>query len=118
MAQVRSSRATSNLFYVRTGQLWTPSESVGILAGITRSVVINAAGELGIPLAFGCVKVDELAGLDEIFITSSIRQMLSVVAVDGKTIGNGQPGPLYRRVFERFKAIVARDDPSTRSTLA
>jgi branched-chain amino acid aminotransferase len=100
--------ATSNLFFVRSGVLWTPGEQVGILAGITRAVVIEAARDLHIPLVFGCVTAQELAGVDELFITSSIRQMLSVVAVDAMPIGNGRPGPIYRRLFERFRQIVAR----------
>lgn len=99
--------ATSNLFIVRSGVLWTPGEQAGILAGITRAVVIEAARDLHIPLVFGCVTVQELAGVDELFITSSIRQMLSVVAVDAMPIGNGRPGPIYRRLFEQFRQIVS-----------
>jgi branched-chain amino acid aminotransferase len=103
--------ATSNLFFVHSGTLWTPGGSAGILAGITRAVVIEAAHELGIALAYGCPKVNDLASVDELFITSSIRQMLSVVAVDGKPVGDGRPGPVYRRLFERFQQIVARPQP-------
>jgi branched-chain amino acid aminotransferase len=106
--------ATSNLFFVRSGALWTPGESAGILAGITRAVVIDAAQEMGIALAYGCPKVEELASVDELFITSSIRQILSVVAVDGRPIGDGRPGPVYRRLFERFRQIVMRSRPSSR----
>ncbi len=101
--------ATSNLFYYRSGLLWTPGESTGILVGITRAVVIEAARELEIPLSYGCLKVEDIALVEELFITSSIRQVLSVIAVDGKRIGTGQPGPVYRRLFARFQQIVLRD---------
>jgi len=98
--------ATSNLFWVRGQELGTPPESAGILAGITRSVVIQAARELGVEVSYGCPRIDELATIDELFITSSIRQMLSVVRVDDHVIGDGHPGPVYRRLFERFQQIV------------
>jgi branched-chain amino acid aminotransferase len=100
--------ATSNVFWVSQGTLWTPPETAGILAGITRSVVIAAALELNIPLSYGCPKADRLCDVEELFITSSIRQMLSIVAVDGKPIADGRPGPLYRRLFERFLTVVQR----------
>lgn len=100
--------ATSNLFWTQGEVLWTPPESAGILAGITRRVVIDAAGELGIPVEYRCLRFDELGTVDELFITSSIRQMLSVVIVDGKPVGAGRPGPIYRRLFEKFREIVRR----------
>jgi branched-chain amino acid aminotransferase len=100
--------ATSNLFWVKAGRLSTPAESAGILAGITRSVVIDAARELGLVVYYGCPKLDELGDVEELFITSSIRQMLSVVAVDDEPIGDGRPGSMYRCLFERFQQIVRR----------
>jgi branched-chain amino acid aminotransferase len=100
--------ATSNLFWVGQARLWTPPESAGILAGITRAVVIATALELNLPVSYGCPKAHQLYDVEELFITSSIRQMLSIVAVDGKPIGDGRPGPLYRRLFERFRLVVQR----------
>lgn len=100
--------ATSNLFWVACGHLFTPPLSVGILDGITRRVVLEAAEELNLEVQFPCPSVAQLLAADEIFITSSIRQMLSVVELDGHTIGPGQPGPIYRRLFERFVEIVER----------
>jgi branched-chain amino acid aminotransferase len=101
--------ATSNVFWVSAGNLWTPAESAGILAGITRSVVMAAAAELGVGLSHACLPVEELDRIDELFITSSIRQMLAIVAVDGRPIGNGKPGPLYHQLFRRFQRIVQQD---------
>lgn len=98
--------ATSNLFWVKGGRLWTPPESVGILSGITRAAVILAATQLGFEVGYACPKAPCLADCEELFITSSIRQLLSVVVVDNKPVADGQPGPIYRRLFEQFRQLV------------
>lgn len=98
--------ATSNLFWVEAGQLCTPPLSAGILDGITRGVVLEAAKQLGLEVTLDAPKVDRLLAAKEIFITSSIRQVLSVVEVDGHRIADGRPGPIYQRLFERFLELV------------
>lgn len=100
--------ATSNLFWVERGTLATPPLTAGILDGITRRVVLGAAQELGLELHYACPTVEQIVRADEIFITSSIRQMLSVVELDGRRIGGGLPGPVYRSLFDRFLQIVER----------
>jgi branched-chain amino acid aminotransferase len=98
--------ATSNVFLVRGGAVTTPPESAGILPGITRKYVLLAAAQEGIPVEFACPLVNELWTADEVFITSSIRQLLAVTQVDGKPIGSAEPGPVYRRLFQRFSAMI------------
>jgi branched-chain amino acid aminotransferase len=98
--------ATSNLFLVKNGQLLTPPDSAGILVGITRAVVLEAAALEGLPVAFSCPKLEDLKDTEELFITSSIRQMLAVTHVDGNPIGGAVPGPIYRRLLRRFHEVV------------
>jgi branched-chain amino acid aminotransferase len=99
--------ATSNVFLVKDGRLVTPAENAGILAGITREVVLAAAKLEGISVEFACPTVADAMDADELFITSSIRQMLAVTHVDGNRIGAERPGPVYRCLFACFKRVVA-----------
>ena len=98
--------ASSNVFAVIDGQLCTPPETAGILPGITRAVILELAEVSLRPLS-----VDDLGRAEEIFITSSIRELLPVVHVDGAAVGDGKPGPrareLHRRFLEKVSNIMA-----------
>ncbi len=97
---------TSNVFIVQNGTLRTPSLDVGILAGVTRGLVIDLAGRAGIPvqeLAFG---PEDLAEADECLITSSISEILPVTVVDGKPLGTGAPGPVTAALREAYRKEV------------
>lgn len=94
---------TSNVFGVAGGRLITPPEELGILAGITRAKVIELARGLGIEVAVRPLGLDEIAGLDELFVTSTTRELLPVVRVDDQTIGAGRPGPVYARLLAAFR---------------
>jgi len=98
---------TSNVFFVKGGALVTPPEEAGILAGITRAHVLRAADRLGIGVALRQVVESELFDADEIFISSTLREVLPVVRLDGKTIGAGIPGAVTRRIHQEFRRIVA-----------
>jgi branched-chain amino acid aminotransferase len=96
--------ATSNVFVLEQGTLVTPD--AGILQGITRAEVLKAAADLGLPVRFRAPSLDELLAADEAFITSSLREMLPVVKVDGNAIGTGHPGAQTLRLHGRFKARI------------
>lgn len=98
--------STSNLFLVKGGALHTPSVELGILDGITRATVIEAAGRLDVSVHEGLYFPPDLYGADEAFITSSLREVVPVVRADGVVIGDGRPGALTRRVHEAFGALV------------
>lgn len=95
--------ATSNVFGVRSGKLVTPPLESGILPGITRAHVLEVAASLAIPVELRALPVEELFELDELFISSSIRELLAVVRVDGKAVGAGVPGPVYGRLLAAFR---------------
>jgi branched-chain amino acid aminotransferase len=97
---------TSNVFWVRQGKLGTTPEASGILAGITRAHVLELAGRLGIPTATYEILERDLGAVDELFITSSIREVISVVRVDGRTIANGRPGPITLQLHAAFRQAV------------
>lgn len=101
--------STSNVFAVQAGELITPPESAGILPGITRKRVLEAAADLAVPVRYRAFEQASLCQHDELFVCSSIRELLPVVTVDGRPIGRGVPGPLTRALLEKFREHVARD---------
>ncbi|HEY5240539.1 MAG TPA: aminotransferase class IV [Polyangiaceae bacterium] len=102
--------ASSNVFVVTAGRLATPPESAGILAGITRAHVLRAARDLGVPADERDLARDDFYGADEVFITSSIRELLPVIRVDDHTVGTGAPGPVSRALHRRFRESVGMGD--------
>jgi branched-chain amino acid aminotransferase group I len=99
--------ATSNVFFVRAGELATPDLQAGLLAGITREVVCELAAELGMPVLARRVQPDELRGADEVFMTSSVRGIMAVTRLDGRSIGNGTAGPVTSRLMQRYDRYIA-----------
>jgi branched-chain amino acid aminotransferase len=96
--------STSNVFLVDgAGRLVTPLEQPGVLGGITRGHVLDLASSLGITCAAECVPRTSLACAREIFLTSSIREIASVVRVDGAVIGDGVPGPTARALHRALR---------------
>jgi branched-chain amino acid aminotransferase len=100
--------STSNLFLVLDGHVHTPSLASGLLAGITRDLIIRLFDErLGMKVVERAVRVDELARADELFLTSSIRGVMPVTTLDGVAVGDGTAGPLTRRVIEVYDAFLS-----------
>jgi branched-chain amino acid aminotransferase len=98
----------SNVFLVKDGVLLTPPLDAGILAGVTRAVVLERAQALGVPAREATVHLPELLAADEAFITSSLKELVPIRTVDGVVVGNGRPGPLTLRLLEDFR----REAPS------
>jgi branched-chain amino acid aminotransferase len=95
--------ASTNVFLARGGTLHTPPLSAGILAGITREVVLELVRGLGIPALEEPVHLEDLLAADEAFMTSTTREVVPVRQVDENLLGSGRPGPLTRRVMEAFR---------------
>jgi len=97
--------ATSNVFWVdRQGNLSTPGLDAGILGGITRQHVLAVAAELGRSVALRTPSLADLSDAEEVFISSSVRELVPVVTVDGQVIGSGKPGPSTRELLAAFRA--------------
>jgi branched-chain amino acid aminotransferase len=102
--------ATSNVFVVHGGRLATPPESAGILPGITRAHVMAAAAAAGVPCDERALQLPDIYAADEVFITSSIRELVPVVRVDDHVVGSGLPGEVIRALHRRFRQIVGMGD--------
>ena len=98
--------ATSNVFMVRGGQVFTPSLATGLLEGIPRALVIALAGELGVACSEATIMPDELRAADEVFLTSSVRGAMPVTTLDGAPVGDGKVGPVTRRIMVRYQAYI------------
>lgn len=96
--------ATSNLFFVQDGVLHTPGESDGILPGITRASVLSLVELLGLPVVLKSPTLDVLCSCDEVFVTSTLREILPIVRIDARLIGDGRPGKLARDLLMAFRS--------------
>lgn len=96
--------AASNFFIIRRGVIVTAKDN--ILEGITRKVVLGLVSQ-EFPLEERDISVSELDTADEAFLTSSFKNIVPVVAVGDKKIGDGTPGPVTKRVMELFRARTA-----------
>ncbi len=103
-----------NIFVVADGVLATPPISAGILNGITREVVIALAGELGIPVEERMFPVAAVHTADECFLTGSAAELVPVVQVDGRTIGDGNPGAITKRLLEGYRALTKSEGTKIR----
>jgi D-amino acid aminotransferase len=99
--------ATSNVFFVKGGQLGTPPLDAGLLAGITREIVCRLAGELGHTVVQLRVSPDELRSADEVFLTSSVRGIMPATTIDGHVVGSGKAGPVTTALHRRYVAYLA-----------
>jgi branched-chain amino acid aminotransferase len=89
-----------NVFAVANGAISTPDS--GVLEGITRKTIIELAAEHGIELETRPVPADELRRADEVFLSSTAGGVIPVTTVDGEAVGNGEPGPVTRRLREGY----------------
>jgi len=103
--------SASNVFVVRGGKLLAPPKNHLILPGITYDVVLELAAAKGIPIELRAIAEQEVRSADELWVTSSSEEVLAITTLDGKPVGNGRPGPLFRTVhqaFQDFKRKVMR----------
>lgn len=94
-----------NIFLVRNGLLLTPSIEAGILEGITRQAVIDLARQTGREVRECPLTKHDVYIADECFLTGTAAEVIPVVKVDSRKIGDGAPGPITRDLMERFHAL-------------
>ena len=103
--------SASNVFVVKGGVILSPSKSNLILPGITYDVIAEIAQAAGLALEYRDISESEVRGADEVWVTSSSKEVLAIVTLDGKPVADGKPGPLFRRVhalYQEFKTKVMR----------
>jgi D-alanine transaminase len=103
--------AASNIFVVRDGVLLAPPKSHLMLSGITYDVVLELAAGHAMPHAVREILEDEVRRADELWLTSSTKEVLPITLLDGKPVGDGRPGPAFARMYgwyQEFKANVMR----------
>jgi branched-chain amino acid aminotransferase len=94
---------TSNLFIVKRGAALTPPLDAGLLPGITRELLFEIGAERRIEVREAVLLDEDLFGADEAFMTSTTRELVPIVRVDGRRIGTGRPGPLTAALLEAFR---------------
>lgn len=103
--------SASNVFVVKRSAILSPPKDSLILPGITYDVVTELARADGIPLEFRQMEEQEVRAADEIWVTSSSKEVLAIVSLDGRQVGDGRPGPVFARMhqlYQEFKQKVMR----------
>ncbi len=103
--------ASSSVFMVKQGVILVPPQSNLVLPGITHDVVLEIIRREGLAHAVRPVSERELREADEIWLTSSTKEVLAVTTLDGRPVGDGKPGPVYRHVlaaYQDYKQTVMR----------
>jgi branched-chain amino acid aminotransferase len=103
-----SEGSASNIFVVIDGKLRTPPPSCGALPGITRAAVLSLAHAAGVASDDSTpIHPGEVVAADEVFLTSSIREIVPVISVDEQTIGTGKPGTITRSIMTAYRELTA-----------
>jgi 4-amino-4-deoxychorismate lyase len=95
---------TTNVWWRRERVLYTPALELGILAGVTRATMISAAGALGYEVREGAFPLEHMAAAEEAFTSSSVREVMPVVELDGNPLGSRVPGSAARDLQEALRA--------------
>lgn len=98
----------SNIFFVKSGKLYTPSLKTGILDGVTRGLVLDLAREEGIQTEEALILPSEILDADECFITNTTMEVMPVTTIDGKPVGSGTPGPVTAALHKAYKNEVQK----------
>jgi branched-chain amino acid aminotransferase len=99
---------TANVLWVRGGRLFTPALPVGILAGITRRMLLAALRTEGTEVEEGSYPYDDLATADEAMLTGTVRGVHAVTKLDGVPVGSGLPGPVTLRLMKLYDDLLVR----------
>jgi len=93
----------SNFFMVRSGAVLTPPSAAGLLEGVTRAFIFELGRELGVDVREETLTPQDLPAADEMFITSTTRELSPVVNLDGRVVGDGKPGPVTTQLTELYQ---------------
>lgn len=101
--------SSTNILGVKDGKIFAPKFDERILRGITCEAALEAAAGLGIPVEHRDIHRAELFAADELWLTSSTREIVPITRLDGANIGDGKPGDMFRRVFAAFQEFKERN---------
>lgn len=104
-----------NIFLYKNGEVLTPPLDAGLLAGVTRSVAIELARAEGIVVREVPLTRHDVYIADEVFLTGTAAEIVAVVKCDGRFIGSGKPGPLFKKLRDRFTDYIRSDVERTSS---
>ncbi len=104
-----SESTASNFGMVKRGTIVTAPCWLGLLAGITRDVLFELAASLRLPIREAPITRHDLYNADEAFLLSTLKEVLSVTAVDGRRIGTGRPGTVSQRLLTAFRRLVRKE---------
>lgn len=101
--------SADNIFIVKNNVFKTPPGYVGALEGITRNAIIDLAKKKGFDIKEDVFTRHDVYTADEVFLTGTAAEVIAVVRVDGRTIGNGMPGTYTKQLLEDFRKLVTAD---------
>ena len=110
VVQHRDGRLTegsaSNVWVVKGGRVLAPPRDHMILEGIRYGFIEQLCGQASIPFEVRVISMDEVRGADELMLTAATREVLPIVELDGRPIGDGRPGPVYRQLRRGYDAAI------------
>jgi D-alanine transaminase len=95
--------SASNVFIVKRGVILSPAKTNLILPGITYDVVLELARTNGLPLELRELAEAEVRAADEIWVSSSSKEVLPITTLDGAKVGDGRPGPVFARMYQLYQ---------------
>lgn len=95
--------SSSNVFVVKAGIIQSPPKNELILPGVTYDVVVELARANAMPLEFRAISESEVRAADELWVTSSSKEVLAIVQLDGRPIGEGRPGAVFQRMYRLYQ---------------
>ncbi|HWU82106.1 MAG TPA: D-amino acid aminotransferase [Methylophilaceae bacterium] len=95
--------AASNILAVEAGVILAPPKDRHMLPGITYDLILEMAEANAIPVEVGYFSEARIRAADELWITSSTKEVLAIVKLDNQPIGNGKPGPMFRRMYQLYQ---------------
>ncbi|MEM6405795.1 MAG: aminotransferase class IV [Pseudomonadota bacterium] len=101
---------SSNLIAILDGVLTTSPDNPLLLPGVTRNLILRLAAEAGIPCARRDIHIDVLPQADEIWLTSSTREIAPVTRLDQQPVGDGTPGPVWQQINTLYQAAKTQPD--------
>lgn len=99
----------SNVFLVKNSEIYTPPITTPVLPGVARKTVCRLAKESSIKLTEKDLSIDDVLGADEIFLTNVIMQVMPITKVEKHTVGDGQVGPITKKLHKGFEELVKKE---------